>query len=140
MRFNTIKPMWNNFKLYYQLLHLTYLCNLARYLLRTPWGWHNRVETYRSVIICEIFVHLLVMVQNNKICTVQGIKIKKKRFSHYSNIYPTRCNVTQFILSGNCSTCFGWYHHPKHVEQFPDKINCVTFHLVGYILEYPITN
>ena len=24
----------------------------------------------------------------------------------------------------------------KHVEQFPDKINCVTFHLVGYILEY----
>jgi len=27
----------------------------------------------------------------------------------YSSIYPTRCNVTQFILSGNCSTCFGWY-------------------------------
>ena len=22
--------------------------------------------------------------------------------------------------------------HPKHVEQFPDKINCVTLHLVGY--------
>ena len=30
----------------------------------------------------------------------------------YSNIYPTRCNITQFILSGNCSTCFGWYNHP----------------------------
>jgi len=29
----------------------------------------------------------------------------------YSNIYPTRCNVTQFILSGNCFTCFGWYLH-----------------------------
>jgi hypothetical protein len=27
-------------------------------------------------------------------------------------------------------------YHPKHVEQFPDKINCVTSHLVGYILEY----
>jgi hypothetical protein len=26
----------------------------------------------------------------------------------YFNIRPTRCNVTQFILSGNCSTCFGW--------------------------------
>ena len=25
---------------------------------------------------------------------------------------------------------------PKHVEQFPDKINCVTLHLVGHILEY----
>jgi len=24
----------------------------------------------------------------------------------------------------------------KRVEQFPDKINCVTLHLVGYILEY----
>jgi len=24
----------------------------------------------------------------------------------------------------------------KNVEQFPDKINCVTLHLVGYILEY----
>jgi len=31
----------------------------------------------------------------------------------YSNICPTRCNFTQFILSGNCSTCFGWYHHPS---------------------------
>jgi len=24
-------------------------------------------------------------------------------------IYPTKCNVTQFILSENCSTCSGWY-------------------------------
>jgi hypothetical protein len=30
-------------------------------------------------------------------------KVNKK----YSNIYPTRCNVTQFILSGNCYTSFG---------------------------------
>jgi len=29
-----------------------------------------------------------------------------------------------------------WWYHPKHVEQFPDKINCVTLHLVGHILEY----
>ena len=27
--------------------------------------------------------------------------------------YPTRCNVTQFIISRNCSTCFGWYPHPS---------------------------
>ena len=33
----------------------------------------------------------------------------------YSNIYPTRCNVTQFIISGNCSTCFGWYFYPSSV-------------------------
>jgi hypothetical protein len=29
-----------------------------------------------------------------------------------------------------------WKYHPEHVEQFPDKINCVMLHLVGYILEY----
>jgi hypothetical protein len=81
-------------------------------------------------------------------------------------------DATSHSLSGNCSTCFGWYHHPsleaqttvstapgicqtvtatcrcsvcapddgwwyhpKHVEQFPDKINSVTLHLVGYTLE-----
>jgi hypothetical protein len=120
----------------------------------------------------------------------------------HSNIYPTRCKATQFISSGNCSTCFRWYHHPssgahttvsaapgichtvtaicryrgrvgavptllrkrqiavtlwqipgaadtvvcapddgwwyhlKHVEQFPDKINCVMLHLFRYILQY----
>ena len=26
-------------------------------------------------------------------------------------------NVTQFILSGNCFTCFGWYHHPSSGAQ-----------------------
>jgi hypothetical protein len=30
----------------------------------------------------------------------------------------------------------GCSYHPKHVEQFPNKMNCVTLHLVGYILEY----
>jgi hypothetical protein len=35
-----------------------------------------------------------------------------------------------------CAPDNGWKYHPKHVEQFPDKINCVTLHLVRYILEY----
>ena len=38
-------------------------------------------------------------------------------FWPYSNIYPTRCNVTQFILSGNYSTCFGRYLHPSSGAQ-----------------------
>jgi len=49
-----------NCKLYYQQLHLKYLCNLARHWLHAPCGWHDSVETCRSVIICEIIVHLLV--------------------------------------------------------------------------------
>jgi hypothetical protein len=37
---------------------------------------------------------------------------------HRKNILcPTRCNVTQFILSGNYSTCFGWYHRPSSGAQ-----------------------
>jgi hypothetical protein len=53
-----------------QQLHLKYLLNL-KYLLQAPWEWHDSVEIYRSVVICEIIVHLLVIVQNNKRCKVQ---------------------------------------------------------------------
>ena len=35
-----------------------------------------------------------------------------------------------------CAPDDGWWYHPKHVDKFPDKINCVTLHLVGYVLEY----
>jgi hypothetical protein len=35
-----------------------------------------------------------------------------------------------------CAPDDGWWYHPKYVEHFPDKINCVTLHLVGCILEY----
>ena len=40
-------------------------------------------------------------------------RAKERLYLFYSNIYPTRCNVTQFILFGNCSTYFGWYLHPS---------------------------
>ena len=54
--------------------------------------------------------------------------------NNYYNIHIQRDAVLHsFIISGNCSTCFGWYLHLKHVEQFPDKINCVKLHLVGYV-------
>jgi len=35
-----------------------------------------------------------------------------------------------------CAPDDGWWFYPKHVEQFTYKINCVTLHLVGNILEY----
>jgi len=40
-------------------------------------------------------------------------KLKEK----YSNIYPTRWNITQFILSRKCSTYFGRCHHPSSRAQ-----------------------
>jgi hypothetical protein len=72
--YNTRTVNCLNCKLYYQQMYLKYLCNLARYWLEAPWGWHNSVETCRSVIICEIIVHLLVIVRNNKRRTVQVLK------------------------------------------------------------------
>jgi hypothetical protein len=33
-----------------------------------------------------------------------------------------------------CTPDDGWWYHPKYVEQFPDKINCVMLRLVGHIL------
>jgi hypothetical protein len=35
-----------------------------------------------------------------------------------------------------CAPDVVWWYQPKYVEQFPDKINGVTLHLVRYILEY----
>ena len=37
--------------------------------------------------------------------------------NNYSDIYPTTCNFTRFILSGNCCTCFGWYLRPSSGAQ-----------------------
>jgi hypothetical protein len=53
----------------------------------------------------------------NAVKSCKRCKKKMKITYYYSNIYPTRCNVTQFILYGNCSTCFGWYHHPSSGAQ-----------------------
>jgi len=39
-----------------------------------------------------------------------------------------------------CAPDDEWSYHTKHVEQFPDKINCITLHLVGYVLEYSISS
>jgi len=35
-----------------------------------------------------------------------------------------------------CAPDDGWWYHSKYLEQFPVKIDSVTLHLVGYILEY----
>jgi len=40
-----------------------------------------------------------------------------ERYSVYVNKYPTRCNYTPFILSVNCSGCFGWFLHPSSGAQ-----------------------
>ena len=41
-----------------------------------------------------------------------------------------------FILSGNCSTCFGWYHHPSSGAQTTVSIASGICHAVTAICRY----
>jgi hypothetical protein len=57
-------------------------------------------------------------------------------FFRCSNIYPTRCNVTQFILSENCCTCFEWYLHPLSGAHTTASTSSVICHTVTAICRY----
>jgi hypothetical protein len=73
-------------------------CNLARYWLRAPWGCHDSVETCSNVIICEIIVHLLVMLQNNKRCKAH---ITITMCLYFYHRYPA-CNAHAPNHTVNC--------------------------------------
>jgi hypothetical protein len=47
-----------------------------------------------------------------------------------NGVTSTRCCRYSYLAPAD-----GWKYLPKHVEQFPDKINCITLHLAGHILE-----
>ena len=70
------------------------------------WWVEHRILSKR-----DAFHHdeMLKNVQQRLICVC--VSLVYKYIFLYSDVYPTRCNVTQVILSGNCSTCFGWCHH-----------------------------
>ena len=74
---------------------------------------------FRTFVIFLVNNHLTrckrVITENIKICT--RLAFKKTILQNYSNTYPTRCNVTHFILSENCFTCLGWYLHQSSVTQ-----------------------
>ena len=48
--------------------------NMFHIVFMVLWGWHDSVKTRRSVWVCEIIVHLLVIVQINKRCTLHVLK------------------------------------------------------------------
>ena len=80
---------WSEYKIY--------SCNLTRYWLQAPWGWHDNVETCRSVIICEIIVHLLVRVQNLKKYHILVYTYIHFRFVHKEKY--TKHWFVSFVLS-----------------------------------------
>jgi len=93
-----------NCKLYYQQLHLKCLCDLARHSLQAPWGWHDSVETCRSMIICEVIVHLLVTVENNKRNAVDVLKQKEitATFCQFGRFLEINKNLIIVSYFGRC--------------------------------------
>jgi len=45
---------------------------------------------------------------------------------------PSVWQIPDAVDTVACAPDDGWRYHLKHVEQFPDIINCVTLHLVEY--------
>jgi hypothetical protein len=53
---------------------------------------------------------------------------KQLYLQHLVFVRPSILDAVDTVI---CASDGGWWYHPKHVEQFPDKINCETLHLVG---------
>ena len=72
-------------------------------------------------------------------CAVRGVRHPQHTQSS-SNSSTIAAGSSNGLTNTRCCTVVcapddGWNYHSKHVEQFPDIINCVTLHL-GYVLEY----
>src|SRR5215475_12171267 len=75
---------------------------------------------------------------------VLGTAIRRCKFNAHGSahlnsipmVYPTRCNIIQFVLFGNCSTCFEWYFHPSSGAQTTVTTASGIFHTVTDICRY----
>jgi hypothetical protein len=83
-------------------------------------GWWLAFQKHMFVVGSEICIQtdslrhwlwIFLQEQAHSDAPQVGCRDRRQLTLVYSNVYPTRCNVTQFPLSGNCSTCFGLYHH-----------------------------
>jgi len=92
---------------------LKWLCVVHCFAYKNP----NLEEDYENSIF-KIWTEFLIALVKALVGIVRSrTKATELVKTPYSNIYPTRCNVTPFILSGNCSTYFGWYLHPSSGAQ-----------------------
>ena len=105
--------------------------------------YRGRVGTGLSVLLVAYATHSTLKPEHaedhtfcRKIRFAVTVYRGKKDAKPYSNIYSTRCNVTQFILSGNCTTCFGWYHHPSSGTQTTGSTASGICHTVTAICRY----
>jgi len=98
------------------------------------WFWEKKKSAFSQSYYAVSFHH------DDVICTCIKEQIllmhNKPTDVHTILIYPTRCIVTQFILSGNCSTCLGWYHHPSSRAQTTVPTTSGICHTVTVICRY----
>jgi hypothetical protein len=72
---------------------------------------------------------------NNCIYSIWYLSYRYCYLPLYRQIVVTVWQIPDVVDTVVCAPNDGWRYYPKHVKQFPDKINCVTLYLVGYILE-----
>jgi len=73
----------------------------------------NEHQLIFAMVICHLNRTIFIPVLN----MYRLLRVLLKHSTTYVNTRPTRCNYTQFILSVNCSTCFGWSLHPSSGAQ-----------------------
>jgi hypothetical protein len=78
----------------------------------------GRVGTGSSVLRVAYAAHRVILPPETLYETNSNLTYTfSNMYDEYSDIYPKICDVTQFILSVNCSKCFGWYLHPSSEAQ-----------------------
>jgi hypothetical protein len=102
------------------------------------------MQSYIVYFICKLLYMFRVVpppiIRSANIC-IYNIWYLSHRYSYLTLSRQIAVTVWQIPDAEDTVVCapdYGWWYHPKHVEQFPDKMNCVTFYFVGHILEQNI--
>ena len=69
------------------------------------------------MIICEIIVHLLVIVQSNKRCTVHSVEIKRLRVFTARYTLSPYIKQTEFVFKG-LKPSVHYMYHQFNIQQF----------------------
>jgi len=77
-------------------------------------GRHHILQHNRYFFMCTLFCFDFAINLWGVLSLLKGSCYgfwTNKKNKDCVNKYPTRCNYTQFILSVNYTTCFGWFLH-----------------------------
>ena len=77
---------------------------------RNSAGTHSLLTSTSGIVHAKMRALSLIVSPDVTFCHTAFVVFRY--ILRYSNTYSTICNATQFVLTENCSTCFGCYHHP----------------------------